>query len=92
MPSSSFFSVIGAVIIVAGLYALIWGKSKDVIGADVSTGGSKGASTQLPVTSAAPNGNGKLVVELGNGNGRHENGHGRGHVLDVEMPVANGHY
>ncbi|KAK3159212.1 hypothetical protein QOZ80_2AG0147150 [Eleusine coracana subsp. coracana] len=84
-------SVIGAVIIVAGLYALIWGKSKDVIG-DVSTGGSKGASTQLPITLATPNGNGKLVVELGNGNGKHELGNGHGHLLDVETPVANGHY
>ncbi|GJN22403.1 hypothetical protein PR202_gb09959 [Eleusine coracana subsp. coracana] len=85
-------SVIGAMIIVAGLYALIWGKSKDVIG-DVSSGGSKGASThQLPITSATPNGNGKLVVELGNGNGKHEFGNGHGHLLDVETPVANGHY
>ncbi|TVU28687.1 hypothetical protein EJB05_20217 [Eragrostis curvula] len=84
-------SVIGAAIIVVGLYALIWGKSKDNVSpaTDVSTGGSKGAATQLPITS---NGNGKH--ELGNGNGKHElgNGHGHGHVFDVETPAANGHY
>ena len=65
MPPSPFicsFSVIGAAIIVLGLYALIWGKSKDSV-ADVSaSGGSKGASAaaavELPITLAQPNGNG----------------------------------
>ncbi|XP_062217576.1 WAT1-related protein At1g44800-like [Phragmites australis] len=77
-------SVIGAVIIVAGLYALIWGMSKDHVKqvADVSAGGSKGAATeQLPITSVQPNGNGK-----------HDLGNGRGHVFDVETPADNGHY
>lgn len=80
-------SVIGAVIIVVGLYALIWGKSKDYVNqvADVSAGGSKdGATEQLPISSAQPNGNGKH--ELGN------NGRGGQHVFDVETPAANGHY
>jgi hypothetical protein len=82
------FSVIGAAIIVLGLYALIWGKSKDSV-ADVSaSGGSKGASAaaavELPITLAQPN---------GNGNCKHEVGSGRGVVFDVETPAANnGHY
>ncbi|KAL6633472.1 hypothetical protein ACP70R_026143 [Stipagrostis hirtigluma subsp. patula] len=77
-------SVIGAVIIVVGLYALIWGKSKDNVNqvADASSGGSKGgAAAELPITSAQPNGNGK-----------HELGNGHGHVFDVETPATNGHY
>lgn len=91
MPPSPFicsFSVIGAAIIVLGLYALIWGKSKDSV-ADVSaSGGSKGASAaaaiELPITLAQPN---------GNGNCKHEVGSGRGVVFDVETPAANnGHY
>ncbi|XP_051192513.1 WAT1-related protein At1g44800 [Lolium perenne] len=75
-------SVIGAAIIVVGLYFLIWGKSKD----DVSqaSGGSKGAG-DLPLTSAT-NGHGSGKHELSNGNA---NG---GHVFDVETPPANGHY
>jgi hypothetical protein len=74
--------VIGAAIIVVGLYFLIWGKSKD----DVSqaSGGSKGAG-DLPLTSAT-NGHGSGKHELSNGNA---NG---GHVFDVETPPANGHY
>ncbi|KAM0880879.1 hypothetical protein ACQ4PT_033283 [Festuca glaucescens] len=72
-------SVIGAAIIVVGLYFLIWGKSKDDI--SQASGGSKGAG-DLPLTSAT-NGHGKH--ELSNGNG--------GHVFDVETPpAANGHY
>jgi hypothetical protein len=88
MPPYVFFcsfSVIGAAIIVLGLYALIWGKSKDDVNqvADVSaSGGSKGAKAgELPITLAQPNGNGK-----------HELGSGRGVVFDVETPAANGHY
>lgn len=70
-------SVIGAAIIVVGLYFLIWGKSKD----DVSqAGGSKGAG-DLPLTSATTNGHGSKH-ELSNG----------GHVFDVETPAANGRY
>jgi drug/metabolite transporter (DMT)-like permease len=81
-------SVIGAVIIVLGLYALIWGKSKDHENqvADVSaSGGSKGgaAAGELPITLAAQP----------NGNGKHEQlGNTRGHVFDVETPATNGHY
>ncbi|KAF8779927.1 hypothetical protein HU200_002197 [Digitaria exilis] len=77
-------SVIGAVIIVLGLYALIWGKSKDHENqvTDVSaSGGSKGsaAAGELPITS--------------NGNGKHELSNPRGHVFDVETPATNGrHY
>ncbi|XP_066328575.1 WAT1-related protein At1g44800-like [Miscanthus floridulus] len=78
-------SVIGAAIIVLGLYALIWGKSKDDVNqvADVSaSGGSKGtAAADLPITLAQPN-----------GNGNHELRSGRGVVFDVEMPAANGNY
>jgi len=77
--------VIGAAIIVLGLYALIWGKSKDDVNqvADVSaSGGSKGtAAADLPITLAQPN-----------GNGNHELGSGRGVVFDVETPAANGNY
>jgi len=76
-------SVIGAAIIVLGLYFLIWGKSKD----DVSqaSGGNKGAG-ELPLTTGSTNGHGSGKHELSNGNG---NG---GHVFDVETPAANGHY
>ncbi|OEL25196.1 WAT1-related protein [Dichanthelium oligosanthes] len=79
-------SVLGAVIIVLGLYALIWGKSKDNENqvTDISTsGGSNGAAAgELPITSAQPNGNGS----------KHELGNARGHVFDVETPATNGHY
>lgn len=44
--------MIGAAIIVVGLYSLIWGKSKDHLG----SGGKPGA--ELPLTSA-PTANGK---------------------------------
>ncbi|XP_048533683.1 WAT1-related protein At1g44800-like [Triticum urartu] len=75
-------SVIGAAIIVGGLYFLIWGKSKDEINkvSDVSV---KGAG-ELPLTSVTnDHGHGKQH-ELGNSNGSH--------VLDVETPTTNGHY
>uniref|UniRef100_A0A8I6YY11 WAT1-related protein n=1 Tax=Hordeum vulgare subsp. vulgare TaxID=112509 RepID=A0A8I6YY11_HORVV len=75
-------SVIGAVIIVGGLYFLIWGKSKDEIS---KAGGSSKGAGELPLTSMT---NGHASVsskqELGNGNG--------GHVIGVETPAANGHY
>uniref|UniRef100_A0ACD5ZI25 Uncharacterized protein n=1 Tax=Avena sativa TaxID=4498 RepID=A0ACD5ZI25_AVESA len=71
-------SVIGAAIIVVGLYFLIWGKSKDDV-SQASGGGSKGAG-DLPLTN-------------GHGSGKHELSHGNGgHVFDVETPTANGHY
>ncbi|TKW41775.1 hypothetical protein SEVIR_1G339700v4 [Setaria viridis] len=75
-------SVIGAVIIVLGLYALIWGKSKDHENqvADVSKGAAA-AGGELPITLAQTNGNGK-----------HELGNTRGLVFDVETPATNGHY
>ncbi|EMS60728.1 Auxin-induced protein 5NG4 [Triticum urartu] len=80
-------SVIGAVIIVTGLYFIIWGKSKDDISpSQVSDVSVKGAG-ELPLTSVTNGlglGHGKQY-ELGNGNG---NG---GHV-DVETPTTNGHY
>ena len=76
--------MIGAVIIVLGLYALIWGKSKDHENqvADVSKGGA--AAGELPITLAAQP----------NGNGKHEQlGSTHGHVFDVETPATtNGHY
>uniref|UniRef100_A0A453PQ69 WAT1-related protein n=1 Tax=Aegilops tauschii subsp. strangulata TaxID=200361 RepID=A0A453PQ69_AEGTS len=75
------FSVIGAVIIVAGLYFLIWGKSKDDI-SQVSDVTVKVAG-ELPLTSVTNgHGHGKQH-ELGNGNGGH---------VDVETPATNGHY
>ncbi|KAF7086133.1 hypothetical protein CFC21_089470 [Triticum aestivum] len=65
-------SVTGAVIIVVGLYFLIWGKIKDDI-SQVSDVSVKVAS-ELPLTSVT-NGHGK----------QHEPGNGKGHhVLDVE--------
>ncbi|KAG8059316.1 hypothetical protein GUJ93_ZPchr0002g26357 [Zizania palustris] len=78
-------SVIGAVIIVIGLYALIWGKSADNVNqasSDVvvvtAAGSNKGGGGELPLT-ALPNGAG----------GKHGSG---GHVFDVETPPpANGH-
>ncbi|EMS60726.1 Auxin-induced protein 5NG4 [Triticum urartu] len=76
-------SVIGAVIIVVGLYFLIWGKSTDGI-SQVSDVSVKGAS-ELPLTTA-PNGH-------GSDSGKHVLGNGNGdvHVLDVETPTTNGH-
>ncbi|KAM3224666.1 hypothetical protein ACQJBY_057818 [Aegilops geniculata] len=79
-------SVIGAVIIVVGLYFLIWGKSKDNVNQvsdDFVADSSKGAG-ELPLTSAT-NGNGK----------QHELGDGKfnsSYVLNVETPATNGHY
>jgi hypothetical protein len=60
-------SVIGAAIIVVGLYCLIWGKSKDHLG-----NGGKPAVAELPLTSA-PNGgtNGYGKHALGGGGGGH---------------------
>ncbi|XP_048533679.1 WAT1-related protein At1g44800-like isoform X1 [Triticum urartu] len=76
-------SVIGAVIIVVGLYFLIWGKSTDGI-SQVSDVSVKGAS-ELPLTTAT-NGH-------GSDSGKHVLGNGNGdvHVLDVETPTTNGH-
>ncbi|XP_040376964.1 WAT1-related protein At1g44800-like [Oryza brachyantha] len=83
-------SVIGAVIIVVGLYALIWGKSADNVNPPASDAGAAagsnkgGAGGELPLTTtgAVPNG--------GHGSKHGANG---GHVFDVETPPpANGHY
>ncbi|CAN6178841.1 unnamed protein product [Urochloa humidicola] len=54
-------SLIGAAIIVVGLYALIWGKSKDHLGGGDGKPGAGGAITELPLTSA-PGANGKHVL------------------------------
>ncbi|KAE8814086.1 Auxin-induced protein 5NG4 [Hordeum vulgare] len=73
-------SVIGAAIIVGGLYFLIWGKSKDEINkvSDVSV---KGAG-ELPL-SAVTSGHGRgKQHNFANGNG--------GHVLDVDTRTTNG--
>uniref|UniRef100_A0A0D9VLH9 WAT1-related protein n=1 Tax=Leersia perrieri TaxID=77586 RepID=A0A0D9VLH9_9ORYZ len=76
----SLGSVIGAVIIVIGLYALIWGKSADKVNpVNDGAGSNKGGAGELPLT-AAPN---------GHGGSKHGNG---GHVFDVETPPTNGHY
>ncbi|XP_044953402.1 WAT1-related protein At1g44800-like [Hordeum vulgare subsp. vulgare] len=76
-------SVIGAVIIVVGLYFLIWGKSKDDISrvSDVSVK----VAGELPLTSLTNgHGHGKQH-ELGNSNGDHG-------ALDVKTPTTNVHY
>ncbi|XP_062233270.1 WAT1-related protein At1g44800-like [Phragmites australis] len=67
-------SVIGAAIIVLGLYSLIWGKSEDHL--DKAAAVANGVATELPLTSMAN----------GNGNGKHVLG---GHVTDVETPAVN---
>ncbi|CAN6164664.1 unnamed protein product [Urochloa humidicola] len=54
-------SLIGAAIIVVGLYALIWGKSKDHLAGSDGKPGAGGAITELPLTSA-PAANGKHVL------------------------------
>ncbi|KAL5212191.1 hypothetical protein ABZP36_023038 [Zizania latifolia] len=77
----SLGNVIGAVIIVIGLYALIWGKGADHVDQASDAAGNKGGAGELPLT-AVPNGGSK---------------HGNaGHVFDVETPAAraaaNGHY
>jgi hypothetical protein len=67
--------VIGATIIVVGLYSLIWGKSKDH-----HDGKQAGAAVaELPVSVAPP--------DVVNGNGKHVLG---GHVIvaDVEIPPS----
>jgi drug/metabolite transporter (DMT)-like permease len=70
-------SVIGAAIIVVGLYFLIWGKSKD----EASVSG-KGAG-ELPLTSST-NGH-------GSGSSKHELGNG-GHALEYVPATTNGRY
>jgi hypothetical protein len=68
--------VIGAVIIVVGLYCLIWGKSKDHLG-----NGKPGAAAvaELPLTSA-PTANGN------NGYGKHAALSGHHVAAGVETP------
>ncbi|KAH0455886.1 hypothetical protein IEQ34_015918 [Dendrobium chrysotoxum] len=48
--------VIGAAIIVVGLYFLIWGKSNDHLASSSSNGAKKEVTDQLPVAMAATNG------------------------------------
>ncbi|KAF7086135.1 hypothetical protein CFC21_089472 [Triticum aestivum] len=75
-------SVIGAAIIVGGLYFLIWGKSKDEIN-KVYDASVKGAG-ELPLTSVTNGHRHGKQHELGNSNGSH--------VLDVKTPTTNDHY
>ncbi|KAM3194405.1 hypothetical protein ACQJBY_070844 [Aegilops geniculata] len=75
-------SVIGAAIIVVGLYSLIWGKSNDIIDKPVHSVAEKLA---LPLTSV--NGNGTNGTNGTNG-GRHVNGGQVAH--DVETPAVKG--
>ncbi|KQK01727.1 WAT1-related protein At1g44800 [Brachypodium distachyon] len=81
-------SVIGAAIIVAGLYFLIWGKSKD----EVSQVPVKGAG-ELPLTSeisqvsAKGAGEPPLTSVTTDNKGKQEIGNG-GHVFDVKKPAA----
>ncbi|XP_066371363.1 WAT1-related protein At1g44800-like [Miscanthus floridulus] len=70
-------SVIGAVIIVVGLYCLIWGKSKDHLGNGKP--GAAAVASELPLTSA-PTANGN------NGYGKHAALGGGHHVAGVETP------
>ncbi|KAL6606855.1 hypothetical protein ACP70R_042508 [Stipagrostis hirtigluma subsp. patula] len=70
-------SIIGAAIIVVGLYSLIWGKSKDHV--DKAAAVANGAVTELPLTSVT-NGNSNC-----NGNGKHVF---VGLAADVETPAV----
>jgi hypothetical protein len=66
--------VIGAAIIVVGLYSLIWGKSKDH---SEKQAGAAVAELPLSVAAADASGNGKRVLN------------GGGHVVaDVETPPS----
>jgi hypothetical protein len=72
--------VIGAAIIVLGLYSLIWGKSSDIL--DIKPANSAAEKLALPLTSVSTNGNG---VANGCNGGRHVCG---GQVADdVETPA-----
>lgn len=42
-----FYSIIGAVIIVCGLYTVVWGKSKDSV--NTTTDAGKGEGQELPI-------------------------------------------
>lgn len=80
-------SVIGAAIIVLGLYSLIWGKSNDIIDKPASSVPEKLA---LPLTSVAA-----TTAANGNGNGSNGTNGGRhvggGQVAhDVETPAVKG--
>lgn len=70
--------MIGAVIIVVGLYSLIWGKSKDHLGNNGKPGAA--AVAELPLTSPP--------TATGNGYGKHATLGGGGHhvAAGVETP------
>ncbi|KAG0513384.1 hypothetical protein BDA96_10G097400 [Sorghum bicolor] len=63
-------SVIGAVIIVVGLYCLIWGKSKDHLGSNGKPGAAAVAG-ELPLTSAPTANNGSYGKHAALGGGHH---------------------
>uniref|UniRef100_A0ACD6AK28 Uncharacterized protein n=1 Tax=Avena sativa TaxID=4498 RepID=A0ACD6AK28_AVESA len=75
-------SVIGAAIIVLGLYSLIWGKSNDII--DGKPPNSVAEKLALPLTSLGANGNGG--ANCGNG-GRHVCGGQVAHDVETAAPV-----
>jgi hypothetical protein len=62
--------VIGAVIIVVGLYCLIWGKSKDHLGSNGKPGAAAVAG-ELPLTSAPTANNGSYGKHAALGGGHH---------------------
>ncbi|XP_047075568.1 WAT1-related protein At1g44800-like [Lolium rigidum] len=76
-------SVIGAAIIVLGLYSLIWGKSSDIL--DSKPANSAAEKLALPLTSVSTNGNSGNGGANGCNGGRHVCG---GQVADdVETPA-----
>lgn len=44
------YSVIGAIVIVLGLYTVVWGKSKDLPNSEGIVADEKGTSQELPIT------------------------------------------
>jgi hypothetical protein len=77
--------VIGAAIIVLGLYSLIWGKSNDIIDKPVHSVAEKLA---LPLTSVGTNGTNGTNGANGTNGVRHVNGGQVAH--DVETPAVKG--
>jgi hypothetical protein len=77
--------VIGAAIIVLGLYSLIWGKSSDVL--DGKPANPVAEKLALPLTSVVANGNSGNGGANGCNGGRHVCGGQAVHDVETPAPV-----
>lgn len=53
------FSILGAILIVFGLYTVVWGKSKDPLALDEPLKDEKAVNHELPITAANNSINGR---------------------------------